>query len=260
MSADDRAHLLVAGQHQEGRRAAVGLHAGEVEAGLGLGQLARAVRAHRAAAVQVGIDQRRQRGRAFERRDRATAAARAGSRSRGGSRSRRPARRPRRSGRSRPSRRRCAALPAVAAEVRDAEAGLDRGSCRRRPAARRPRPSAPRAASLSLAPPPNAFCGLSPRSSQIDLGGRRLVLELRRDRSACRSPNGRRPARRRSCRRSARARGPARRACRRRCGPAPRARRSPAGRWRRRDWARTRCRRRRSPRRRCSGSGPLPFW
>ena len=65
---NDRAHLLIAGHHQERRRAAVGLHAGEVEAGLGLRQLARAMRTHRAAAVQIGIDQRRQDGRAFERR------------------------------------------------------------------------------------------------------------------------------------------------------------------------------------------------
>ena len=59
---NDRAHLLVARHHQERRRATVGLHAGEVEAGLGLRQFARAMRPHRAAAVQIGIDQRRQDG------------------------------------------------------------------------------------------------------------------------------------------------------------------------------------------------------
>ena len=63
----DGADLFIAGQHQEGRCAAVGLHAGEVEAGLVLCQFARAVRPHGAAAVLVRIDQRRQRHRAFDR-------------------------------------------------------------------------------------------------------------------------------------------------------------------------------------------------
>ena len=42
----DRTHLLVTGQHQEGGRTTVTLHASEVEAGLGLRQLSCAMRAH----------------------------------------------------------------------------------------------------------------------------------------------------------------------------------------------------------------------
>ena len=105
----DRAHLLVAGHHQKRRRAAIGLHAGEVEAGLGLRQLARAMRTHRAAAVQIGIDQRRQDRADIRAPDQARCAARARRTDPAGSRSRRSARRLRRAGRSRPSPRRAAA-------------------------------------------------------------------------------------------------------------------------------------------------------
>ena len=63
-----RAHLLVAGRHEEGRRAAIGLRADDVEAGFGMRELGRSVRRHRAAGMQVGIDQRRQRRRRLDRR------------------------------------------------------------------------------------------------------------------------------------------------------------------------------------------------
>ena len=63
---DDRADLLVAGHRQERRRAAIGFHAGEVEAWLRLRQLARTVRAHGAAAMQVGIYERCQNWRTFQ--------------------------------------------------------------------------------------------------------------------------------------------------------------------------------------------------
>ena len=55
---DDAPHLLEAGQRQERRRAAVGLHAGEVETVLRLGELGRTVRVDGAAGVHVGVDQR----------------------------------------------------------------------------------------------------------------------------------------------------------------------------------------------------------
>ena len=62
----DRTHLFVSRQHQEGWRAAVGFHAGEIEARLVLRQFPRAVRPHGAAAMFVRIDQRRQRDRALD--------------------------------------------------------------------------------------------------------------------------------------------------------------------------------------------------
>ena len=58
---DDGADLLVAGAQQERRRAAVALHADDIDTGIGVGELVDPVRRHRAARVQVGIDQRRQR-------------------------------------------------------------------------------------------------------------------------------------------------------------------------------------------------------
>ncbi|KAG5725316.1 hypothetical protein E4T56_gene8649, partial [Termitomyces sp. T112] len=64
----DRADLLLTGHHEEGRRAAIGLHAGEIEARLVMGELACTVRTHRAAAVLVGIDQRRESDRRLDRR------------------------------------------------------------------------------------------------------------------------------------------------------------------------------------------------
>ena len=62
----DRAHLLMPGREQESRRAAVALHAGDEEIGLRMRQLIRAMRANRAAAVQIGIDQRADAAGAFE--------------------------------------------------------------------------------------------------------------------------------------------------------------------------------------------------
>ena len=63
---DDRADLLVAGAQQEGRRAPVALHADNVDAGVGVRELVDAVRRHRPARVQVGVDQRRQRARRLD--------------------------------------------------------------------------------------------------------------------------------------------------------------------------------------------------
>ena len=57
---DDGANLLVAGHHQEGRRAAIGLRADDHEAGFGLRELGNAMRRNGAAGMEVGIDQRRQ--------------------------------------------------------------------------------------------------------------------------------------------------------------------------------------------------------
>ena len=53
--------LFVSGREQERRRAAVALHADDVEILFGMRELAGAVRTHRAAAVFVGIDQRSER-------------------------------------------------------------------------------------------------------------------------------------------------------------------------------------------------------
>ena len=63
---DDGADLLVAGAQQEGRRAAVALHADDVDALVGVGELVDAVRRHRAAGVQVGVDQRSERARRLD--------------------------------------------------------------------------------------------------------------------------------------------------------------------------------------------------
>lgn len=60
---DDRMDLLVAGHDQERGRAAVGLHAPEAEALLGVGEFAMAVRADAAAGVLVGVDLRGECGR-----------------------------------------------------------------------------------------------------------------------------------------------------------------------------------------------------
>ena len=62
----DRADLLVAGQHQEGRRAAIALDPDRVEARLRMGEFAVAVRRHRSAGVQVRVDQRAERLRALQ--------------------------------------------------------------------------------------------------------------------------------------------------------------------------------------------------
>ena len=63
---DDGAHLLVAGGHQEGRRAPVGLGADDEEAWLGMGQFLDAMRRHGAAGVDIRVDQRRKRGRRLD--------------------------------------------------------------------------------------------------------------------------------------------------------------------------------------------------
>ena len=62
----DRADLLIAGEQQEGRRAAIALDADRIEAGLRMRELAMAVRRHRAAGMHVRIDQRTERLGAFE--------------------------------------------------------------------------------------------------------------------------------------------------------------------------------------------------
>ena len=62
----DRAHLLIAGQQQKSRRAAVALDADRVEAGLRVRKLAMAMRRHGAAGVFVGINERTQRADAFQ--------------------------------------------------------------------------------------------------------------------------------------------------------------------------------------------------
>ena len=58
--AHHRPHLLIPGPHQERRRPSVALHADHEEVGIGLLELLRTVRWNRAAAVHVGIDERRQ--------------------------------------------------------------------------------------------------------------------------------------------------------------------------------------------------------
>ena len=62
----DRADLLIAGEEQEGRRAPIALDAHRIEAGLGMGELAVAMRRHRAAVMLIRIDQGTQRLGAFE--------------------------------------------------------------------------------------------------------------------------------------------------------------------------------------------------
>ena len=63
---DDRADLLVAGAQQERRRAAVALHADHVDARVGVAELVDAVRRHRAARVQVRVDERSERARRLD--------------------------------------------------------------------------------------------------------------------------------------------------------------------------------------------------
>jgi CarD family transcriptional regulator len=64
---DDRADLLVAGNSQESRCAAVSLHAGDVEARLWMGELTGAMRADGTATMLVRVDQRGERRRTIER-------------------------------------------------------------------------------------------------------------------------------------------------------------------------------------------------
>ena len=89
-----RAGLLVSGQQEEGRRAAIALDADRVKAGLRMRQFAVPMRRHRAAGMQVRIDQA---GRAPGRsraRDRGRASARGSSKGPGAGRSRRRCGRP----------------------------------------------------------------------------------------------------------------------------------------------------------------------
>ena len=161
---DDRAHLLVAGEHEEGRRPAIALHPGEVEAGLRLRELARAVRAHGAAACTLG----------------SISGASAGGHSSAGSSASRTSRRRRGRAGSRWRRRLVDGDGALApAEARRrAGAGRRGRAAMRKPvstlilplatSAAKAAPSPPRAESLSLAPPPHEFSGVSPRSSQTN--------------------------------------------------------------------------------------------
>src|SRR4051812_22112797 len=61
-----RAHLLIAGHHQEGRRAAIALDADREVIRFGMRQLLEAMRRHRSARMQVWIDHRAERARALE--------------------------------------------------------------------------------------------------------------------------------------------------------------------------------------------------
>ena len=254
----DRADLLVSGHHQEGRRTAIGLHAGEIEAGLVLREFARAMRTHRAAAMLVGIDQRRQRDRRTRSRDRAAGAVRAGNERSGRkpvattSSSTMTLRAPQqargRRSRGAPSAMRCETRNPVSTLI--LPAATSAAKCA---------PSSPRAASLSLAPPPNALAGSLPRSSQIGLRARRFVRKLHEiDQRADRGMAG---AEHRDglagvagtvaaehVRHAVGDRSAASRLADRR-----------QDRWRPPDWARTRCRTRRSRRRRAAIFGPLPF-
>jgi hypothetical protein len=62
----DRADLLVAGGQQEGGGAAVALHPHDHIAGFGVGELGDPVGGHGAAGVDIGVDERAQRGRALQ--------------------------------------------------------------------------------------------------------------------------------------------------------------------------------------------------
>ncbi|MGH8430271.1 MAG: hypothetical protein ACREUF_07700, partial [Solimonas sp.] len=62
----DRAHLLIARQQQEGGCAAIALDAGDEELRLGMLKLAPAMRRHRSAGMEIGIDQGTERAAAFD--------------------------------------------------------------------------------------------------------------------------------------------------------------------------------------------------
>ena len=64
----DRARLLIAGGHQKCRRPPVTFHADDVEVFFRLPQLSFAMWPHRAAAMQIGVDKRRQTASGFHRR------------------------------------------------------------------------------------------------------------------------------------------------------------------------------------------------
>ena len=62
----DGAHLFIARQQQEGRRAAVALDADRIEAGFRMRQFTMPVRRHRSAGMKVRIDQGAEGFRAFK--------------------------------------------------------------------------------------------------------------------------------------------------------------------------------------------------
>ena len=117
---DDRADLLVAGAQQERRRAAVALHADDVDARVGVGELVDAVRRHRCRR-SAGSGRSAERARAAPRRGRrGRAAARPAARGRGGSRWWRSPRRP-------PARARRRAMAIQLAVALGDRAGLEAG-------------------------------------------------------------------------------------------------------------------------------------
>ena len=63
---DDRAHLLIARGHQESWRAAIAFHSDDEEILFRVAEFDHAMRAHGAAGMQVGVDQRREGRRGFD--------------------------------------------------------------------------------------------------------------------------------------------------------------------------------------------------
>ena len=180
---DDRAHLLVAGEQQEGRRAAVALHADDVEAGVGVAR----ARRRRAAAPSRS-----------ECRFGSISGASARGASTRSSRSRRSSREqrevgPEAGGRDHlvgdeldASRRRSSTSVRRAASRRARlEAGDERDARRRRPARARRGPSAPRAGQLVVAVR-RRTCrpGAPPRIAQTICVAGRLIGAARPGRAA----------------------------------------------------------------------------
>src|SRR6185312_3480991 len=62
----DRAHLLIAREHQEGGRASIALHAHDEQVGFRVGKFIDAMRRDRATAMNVGINERSQGQWAFQ--------------------------------------------------------------------------------------------------------------------------------------------------------------------------------------------------
>ncbi len=197
-----------------------------IEAGLGLSEFGGAVRAHRAAGVQVRVDQRRQGRRAFERPGRATGAARAaivevGAEARGddqfvddddrGS----PPEAQSRWRAVPPARRACEPMRNPAAQL----CGPVRCTSRR---SRRPQGAA-RCELVVASPPPKAFDQPVAAQQPDDLSSRRLLSETREvdqraDRRVTGAEHGDAAAGD-----SGRARGRVHQACHRRCGAPRRA-------------------------------------
>ena len=240
---DDRADLLVAGAQQEGRRAAVALHADHVDAGVGVRELVDAVRRHatrrsagwgRSAVRARGRPRRGRRGRAAARR----AASRSG---------RKPVAAITSSaddlalavGEHEPSRRAVdtARVWKPAASATEPSATSSRTA----------EPSAPRAGSWSSPPPPYLRPGAPAADRPHDLGrglgvAQRDQVEDRVERRVAAADDQHALA--------GVARAIARRArpgCRRRSGRRARAHPRPAARRRRAGSAASRCPRRRSP-------------